>query len=514
MSSPPAASCSFPDLLLGGAARTPDARAIVDATGVATHGEVDTASRIVAHRLIDAGVAPGDRVVLALENSRWFVIAYLGVMRAGAVAVPLAPGQRSDRIGLAVADCTPKAAILDQPTHGAMASLLAASQVPVVLTTTALENLVRTAAPATGAELRTRAGGADLAAIIYTSGSTGAPRGVMLSHANLMANTRSILDYLPIAATDRAMLVLPLFYVYGLSVLHTHLAAGAAVVLDNRFAFPNAVLAAMQQHAITSFAGVPSTYAILLDRSAIRRTPLPSLRYVTQAGGAMPPARVREWLEAVPGVPLFLMYGATEAGARLAYLDPAELPRRMGSIGRAIPGVELQVVRDDGTPARAGEVGELVARGANIARGYWGQPEETAQAFAGGTYRTGDLAFADADGFLFLVGRRKEFLKVGAHRVGPWEIEHALAEHPAVADVAVVGVPHDLLGEAPVACLVPREGHTLDESDVMRWCRGRLPEYKVPIRLLVRTNLPRTASGKLDRPALADAVRPALAPAC
>jgi amino acid adenylation domain-containing protein len=505
MPAQPRVPTSFHELLLGATLRTPDATAIIDAAGAMSYAELDAASRGVAARLAEAGIGRGDRVVLALENSRWFVAAYLGVMRAGAIAVPLAPGQRSDRIGLAVDDCEPKAAILDRATHAAAGPFLAERRIPVLTADGGLT---------TGDAITVPAGGDDLAAIIYTSGSTGAPRGVMLSHANLLANTRSILGYLPITASDRAMLVLPLFYVYGLSVLHTHLAAGATVILDNRFAFPNAVLTAMQRHAASSFAGVPSTYAILLDRSAIRRTPLPSLRYVTQAGGAMPPARVREWLEAVPSVPMFLMYGATEAGARLAYLDPSELPRRVGSIGRAIPGVELTVMKEDGLSAGVGEVGELVARGENIARGYWRQPEETAQAFAGGAYRTGDLAYRDADGFFFLVGRRKEFLKIGAHRVGPWEIEHALAEHPAVGDAAVVGVPHDLLGEAAVACVVPRDGLAVTDADILRWCRARLPEYKVPVRILVRDALPRTASGKLDRPALADIIRPALAPAC
>ena len=493
------------DLLLRPAAGTPDAVAVADAAGSLSYAALDAASRAVAGRLIDGGVSPGDRVVLALENSRWFVAAYLGVLRAGAVAVPLAPGQRSDRIAIAADDCTPTGAIVDRAT----APHLAGRAIAVSIEAGDLERIASATSgvtlPAVDAE--------DLAAIIYTSGSTGAPRGVMLSHANLVANTQSILDYLPITATDRAMLVLPLFYVYGLSVLHTHLAAGASIVIDNRFAFPNAVLTAMQQQAVTSFAGVPSTYAILLDRSAIRKTPLPALRYVTQAGGAMPPARVREWLEAVPGVPMFLMYGATEAGARLAYLDPSELPRRIGSIGRAIPGVELSVIREDGSPAAVGDVGELIARGANIARGYWQQPQETAQAFIDGAYRTGDLAYQDADGFFFLVGRRKEFLKIGAHRVGPWEIEHALAEHPAVAEAAVIGVPHDLLGEAAVACIVARDGMPVSDADLARWCRGRLPEYKVPVRILMRDALPRTASGKLDRPALAEAIRPTLAPA-
>jgi acyl-CoA synthetase (AMP-forming)/AMP-acid ligase II len=213
---------------------------------------------------------------------------------------------------------------------------------------------------------------------------------------------------------------------------------------------------------------------------------------------------------------MFLMYGATEAGARLAYLDPGELPGRIGSIGRAIPGVELTVRRDDGSRAAAGDVGELVARGENIAAGYWRQPAETAQAFADGAYRTGDLAYEDTDGYLYLVGRRKEFLKIGAHRVGPWEIEHAMAEHDAVAEVAIVGVPHDLLGEAAVACVVRRQNLAADEAALLRWCRGRLPEYKVPVRILMRDALPYTASGKLDRPALVEVVRRelALAPAC
>ncbi len=196
------------------------------------------------------------------------------------------------------------------------------------------------------------------------------------------------------------MCVLPFYYVYGLSLLHTHLAVGGSVVIDNRFAFPNVVLAAMQEHAVTGFAGVPSTFALLLHRSDLEATPLPALRYVTQAGGAMPVARIEEWLERGPQVPFYVMYGATEASARLTYLDPARLAEQ-GRVDRQADPER----RDSGrrrtterSPHR-GEVGELVARGANIARGYWNNPEETREKFGPLGYRTGDLGYADDDGY-------------------------------------------------------------------------------------------------------------------
>jgi long-chain acyl-CoA synthetase len=287
--------------------------------------------------------------------------------------------------------------------------------------------------------------------------------------------------------------------VYGLSLLHTHVAVGGSLVLETRFAFPKLVLDGMRDHAVTGFAGVPSTFAMLLHRSNLRRMSFPSLRYVTQAGGPMPPARVNEWLGALPGVPFFIMYGATEAAARLAYLPPSELRRRPGSIGRAIPNVELRVLRDDGSVAAAGEVGELVARGPNISPGYWNAPEETGARFGPDGYRTGDLAFADADGFLYLVGRRHDMIKVGAHRVSAKEIEETLHEHPSVHETAVIGVPHQLLGEVPVAHVVLREATDATEADLIAFCRARLAEQKVPARIVFSSNLPKSGAGKIDK---------------
>jgi long-chain acyl-CoA synthetase len=351
----------------------------------------------------------------------------------------------------------------------------------------------------------------DLAAIIYTSGSTGAPRGVMLTHLNIVSNTRSIVSYLGLTAHDRVMCVLPFYYVYGLSLLHTHVAVGGTVVIDNRFIFPNVVLGAMQEQEVTGFAGVPSTFALLLHKSNLANMTFPHLRYVTQAGGGMPPARITEWLARGPKVPFFVMYGATEASARLTYLEPAELERKLGSIGRPVPNVEVLVLKDDGEPAARGEVGELVARGSNVALGYWNNPEESARRFGAEGYRTGDLGYADEEGFLYLVGRRDDMIKVGGQRVGAKEIEDVLHECPGVLEAAVIGASHPILGEAPVAFVVMQPdtppGVTVP---VEAFCRARLAPFKVPVEIVLRAELPKMAIGKLDRAALrreADAIQ-------
>ena len=478
---------------------------LITPDGVTSYaGLLDRASR-VAGALRDHGVRAGDRVIIALENSPDMVAVYFGTLMAGAIAVPLPPGPRSDRVGHAVADCTPACAVVDRATVDGLGdevfrpvpTLVVAGEAPAGRAV-ALASWFAHAPGGSGHEADTA-----LAAIIYTSGSTGQPRGVMLSHRNFVANARSIVEYLRLTAADRVMCVLPFNYVYGLSLLHTHVLAGGSLVLENRAAFPNVVLEAMATHAVTGFAGVPSTFALMLHRSNLDGVPLPHLRYVTQAGGAMAPARITEWVRRVPGPAFFVMYGATEAAARLTYLPPGDLPRKLGSVGRPIPGVEIRVRLDDGRPAAAGEIGELVARGENIAAGYWGRPEDTAERFGPDGYRTGDLGYADAEGFLFLTGRQHDMIKVGANRVGAREIEDVLLTHAAVHEAAVVAVPHDLLGEVPVAVVSLRTPIDEAETELRRHCAGVLAPYKVPAKVLVLPDLPKLATaGKLDRLAL------------
>lgn len=491
------------DFLTCAAGHAPDAPAIVERTGTQNYGELNRHANQISHLLAAHGVRRGDRVLLALENSATWVSCYFGILKAGAVVVPLPHGDRSDRLRHAIADATPAACFVDARMAGAVMSMPGARNVfaagarPAEDRTASLPlEQALTAMPVH--EPHRQAIDLDLAAIIYTSGSTGAPRGVMLSHLNLRANTESIVEYLRLSGADRVMAVLPFYYVYGLSLLNTHVFAGGSVVIENRFAYPAAMLKRMQEQAVTGFAGVPSTFAFLLHRSPIASMRFPALRYVTQAGGPMAPAHIREWRRVMPEVPFFVMYGATEAGARLAFLDPAELERRPGSIGKAIPNVELHIVTEGGREAAPGEVGELVARGSNISSGYWNDTEATRAAFGLDGYRTGDLAYADEDGFLYLVGRRNDMLKVGAHRVGAKEIEDVISECPEIHEVAVVAEAHDLLGEVPVAFVTPRNG-PVDAAAVLTFCRTRLPEYKVPARLLVRSDLPKSGAGKVDK---------------
>jgi len=502
-------------LLEDSASRQPDAIALIDGNRTASYAELDQLANRFGNLYRDAGVSRHDRVVIALENSIELVGAYFGAMKNGSVAVPLPAGPRSDRLAAAVRSCAPAVAVVDAATATEAGAMTAVNRVFVTGRMRPGQRLPPTfnlLAPALGsasdAPPPARPIDLDLAAIIYTSGSTGEPRGVMLTHRNLVANTRSIVSYLSLTASDRVMCVLPFYYVYGLSLLHTHLAVGGSVVIDNRFIFPNVVLRAMREHDVTGFAGVPSTFALLLHRSELETTSLPSLRYVTQAGGAMATARIQEWCSRGPKVPLYVMYGATEASARLTYLDPARIADKMGSIGRAIPDVEIVVIKEDGTRAAAGEVGELVARGANISPGYWNDPVETREKFGSLGYRTGDLGYADEDGYLFLLGRRHDMLKVGAHRVGAKEIEDVLQEYPGVFEVAVVGAPHDLLGEVAVAFLSLRDGYREDLESLQAFCRSRLAAHKVPARFVIQPELPKLgAVGKIDKARLREAAR-------
>jgi amino acid adenylation domain-containing protein len=497
-----------PQFLEEHAAVTPHAPAIVEAARTVSYGELNLHANRVANLLRAAGLAHGDRVIIALENGADFVAVYLGTMKAGGVAVPLPAGPKSDRLEGAIADCTPKICVLDSATARAIRSANVGVAATVFVANTSGDQagfLALDAALADCAEEApaVRLVDVDLAAIIYTSGSTGTPRGVMLSHLNFVANARSIIQYLGLTSRDRVMCVLPFHYVYGLSLLHTHLAVGGSIVVENRSAFPNVVLDGMRRHEVTGFAGVPSTFAILLNRSAMAETELPSLRYVTQAGGPMPPARILEWLERGLRAPFYVMYGATEAGARLAYLPPSDLPRRAGSIGKPIPNVEILVIKDDGERAQAGETGELVARGSNIAAGYWNDPSETRKRFGPLGYRTGDLGYADEGGYLYLVGRRGDMLKVGAHRVGAREIEDVLHEHTAVHEAAVVGASDALLGEVPVAFVALKEPLLEPELALQAFCAARLPGYKVPARIVLCPDLPKLPStGKIDKGAL------------
>jgi acyl-CoA synthetase (AMP-forming)/AMP-acid ligase II len=337
------------------------------------------------------------------------------------------------------------------------------------------------------------------ALLIYTSGSTGGPRGVIQTHRNISANTRSIGQYLDLGPQDRVMSILPLYYCYGKSLLQTHLWAGGSIFFDHRFTYPHVVMEAIREQSCTGFAGVPLTFELLKRLVDVQSLRLPTLRYVTQAGGRMQPETIRWTREAFAPARLYVMYGQTEATSRLSYLPPECASRKEGSIGRGIPGVELKVVHDNGEPCADGVTGHVLARGDNVTPGYFGDPEGTSEIIKDGWLWTGDLGYRDADGFVFLSGRVKEILKVGGHRVSAVEIEQELCRHLDVQEVAVVGAPDAIEGEIPVAFVVPKPGAAVDGAALRRFCRERLPAYKVPKVVYFVSQLPRTRAGKVSK---------------
>jgi acyl-CoA synthetase (AMP-forming)/AMP-acid ligase II len=505
-------------LLEDAADAAPDTTFLVEDGQERSYGEVERASNKMAALLRRLGAARGDRVGLLAHNGFGYVEAYYGILKAGACAVPLNTAADGASLRGFLQDCEARVLIagprFERVVTEAIRKLPDLSALVVPDTGRFQEVPAHIEAVAWSEaehESDARPGDGlidlDLASIIYTSGSTGRPRGATLPHLSVMTNTRSIVSYLGLDASDRVLQILPFYYVYGKSLLNTHAAAGGSVVIENRFMFPNTALDTLEATRCTGFSGVPSTFAILLNRSNLADRPLEHLRYVTQAGGGMSPELTRRLIDTLPRQRIFVMYGATEASARLTYLDPDVLPSKIGSIGKAIPNTEVRVLREDGSEAGADEVGELVARGANLMRGYWGDPEETARVLDERGYRTGDLGRRDAEGFLWVVGRKKDMIKAGAHRISAKEIEDAILEHAEVHETAVIGVPDEILGEAIKAFVVFREHPAPDAAveavDGLRdFLKRRLPPYKRPASIEARSDLPKNESGKIMKKGL------------
>ena len=467
-------------------------------------------------------------MALMMENSPEYVITYYAILKAGGITVALNTENTATDVGYVIRDCDVRFFVANQR-HLARTGQAVAKAGPVEkilewggsvgsagagageradagarVDTAALKAGLVSLPEALDAEAKTNPEVAlieqGIASIVYTSGSTGKPRGATLSHLNIVSNTRSIVQYLELTPDDRIMVVLPFHYIYGKSLLNTHFFVGGSVVIDNRFLYPAAVLQAMREQAVTGFAGVPSTFTMLLNRSILKDQKFPTLRYLTQAGGAMAPAVQKEVVKAFAPAKLYVMYGATEASARLSYLAPEDLPRKWGSIGKAIPGVELFVADEHGNPLGPGKEGEIVARGPNIMQGYWGQPEETNRVLRNGLYFTGDIGVTDDEGFIFIVGRTWDMIKVGGNRVSAKEIEETLYEYPAIAEAAVVGVPDDLLGEVPKAFLVLKQGGREGLEEALReFLSGRIASYKIPKLFEFRDSLPKNEAGKIQK---------------
>jgi acyl-CoA synthetase (AMP-forming)/AMP-acid ligase II len=469
--------------------KEPSKKALLLSEGEFSYGEISQAVENGARGLISGALRRGDRVLLLAENNRFWVVTYLSALRAGMVCVPLPTSLTESELQHIISVTQPARAFVQVRFAGKYAQQLAGTQV--------ITDGDFPPGGATDVPLPDTAPD-DLAALMFTSGSTGKPRGVMVSHRNIVANTESIIAALRLSADDRVMAVLPFHYCFGTSLLHTHFAVGGSVVVDRRFLFPEVVLRRMRDTECTGFAGVPSHYQILLRKSSIRKLEFPRLRYVQQAGGHLAPAFVRELRSALPDKQIFIMYGQTEATARLTTLPAEMLDCKPGSIGLPIPGVILRLLDAQGNPVPPGEVGEIVAAGDNITQGYWLDPEETKATFRDGRLHTGDFATQDQDGYFYIVDRGKDFLKCGGRRVSSQQLEDILLEYEGVLEAAVIGIPDDILGEAVKAFIVPRAERTPDlEACVLAFCNQHMAPAFRPKQVIVVSSLPKNSSGKV-----------------
>jgi len=490
----------------------PNKTALVHEDIRATYTQINKSANHLAHWLLGQGVKHGDRIILVLENSLEYVISYYGVLKAGAVAVPLNIALKPDSLRPLINELEPAVII----SSSKFEKLLQATDLNPVNKLLLILKDPKLKWPSTtfrvfswkdlikdeeAANLDRFKEESDLASIIYTSGSSGTPKGVMLSHKNIVSNTHSICQYLYLTNQDTQMVVLPFFYVMGKSLLNTHFAVGGTVIINNKFAFPAAVIKQMVEEQVTGFSGVPSTYAYLLHRSPLEkyRDKLKVLRYCSQAGGHMSIQIKKELRRVLPEhTDIFIMYGATEASARLTYLKPEYFEKKIGSVGKAIPGVTLKILDENGQEISDSSIGELVGNGPNIMQGYWRDIDATTKVLDHRGYRTGDQGYRDEDGFFYVIGRKDNLLKVSGHRINPQEIEDALMETELVVEVIVVGVPDKLLGHKLVALVTPTNGDC-NEKRLLGKCLEKLPKYKIPGKIKLVRALPKSTSGKIDR---------------
>lgn len=503
-------------LLRDSAVRTPQAPALLYRQSSLSYAQLWESVQQTGAQLLALGLVAGDRVAVYLPKQPEAVVALLSASLVGVVCVPINPQLQPDQVAHTLRDCSARLLITSKARAQLLldtlvdcpelTDLLFAEQGDEVLACPQRQHWWQQDVHGTRVPEVPQLG-SDVAAILYTSGSTGLPKGVIVSHTNLLCGAQTVVSYLGNTAEDRLLAILPLSFDYGLSQLTSALLVGASLVLLD-YLLPQDVVRAVMRYRITAVAAVPPIWSQLAHLDWPPEA-VDNLRYITNSGGAMGGQVLATLRRTLPNTRVYMMYGLTEA-FRSTYLEPTELERRPTSIGKAVPNAQVKVLRVDGSECDVDEEGELVHRGPLVTLGYWNDPEGTAARFRPVTWLSkqlpqpelavwsGDRAKRDAEGYLYFLGRADQMIKTQGYRVSPSELEAVVNDLDEVQHSVAFGVPHPQLGEGIV--LLAKANCEADV--IMRECRARLPQYMWPGRLVLVEDLPRTPNGKIDRSGL------------
>ncbi|WP_417319015.1 acyl-CoA ligase (AMP-forming), exosortase A system-associated [Emcibacter sp.] len=503
----------------------PDHTAIVFKAEEVSYGEFARLNGIFGAALMSAGLSKNDRVAVFLPKQVETLVTVFGASEAGGVFVPVNPTLKARQVVYILKDCNVRYLVTSADRLAGLVEELQDCDdlEQVILVGKIPDSLPDVKASITSWDDFMSKGGegdctghsvidADMAAILYTSGSTGMPKGVIVSHRNLIVGAESVSTYLKNTPDDKVLSVLPLSFDAGFSQLTTAFRVGATVVLMN-YLMPRDVIRQAAKHRVTGITCVPPLW-IQLEEMEWPQETVDSIRYIATTGGRMPVPVTKSFRKKLPKTDIYLMYGLTEA-FRSTYLPPSEVDRIPESMGKAIPNAEIMVVHEDGTLCAPGEPGELVHRGALVSLGYWNDPERTAERFRPAPGQpagipmpeiavwSGDTVKTDEDGYLYFVGRRDEMIKTSGYRTSPTELEETIYASGLIGEIAAIGVDHEKLGQAIWIVATGKDGAKLDQEAVLAYCRAELPSYMVPHKIIEWPSLPRNPNGKIDRKAIA-----------
>lgn len=505
----------LPDLLIKTAKRWPDKAALIFNEEKISFSDLDKKSAQVAARLNSLKVGNGSRVAIISESTLDSVIYFWGILKAGAESVDIPATAGREMISTALQECKPIATVVsnkqftnltnqghlagfpdlvflsDKPTSDINTSTLSIHTLTDICIAESIENKPL--------DLDEN----DVAMIIYTSGSTGQPKGVMLSHKNLISNIVAANEYMNLTSSDSILVAVPLYFIHGRMQLITHMNIGGTVYFSNGFQYPSEVLKELAQYKVSGFSGVPYFFTTLLRRSKLSSTSLPDLKYFLVTGGSFSLKEQAKLMAAQPNVKLYMAYGQTEASPRITFSEHSSEFSKDGWCGKPLPGVSIEILDESGAEVPGGKEGEIVVTGPNIMRGYV-SGDEVADGIldSKGRLHTGDLGFVDAQGQLYLVGRLSQMIKSAGERIFPKEIERVIDAIEGVAESVVIGIAHELLGEEIVACIVLEPGADQSAEKIRAICLEQIPFVRTPRKIKFVDTLPRTTTGKIDNAAL------------